>query len=166
MHALELSLLKLITQGLIYLGKHRDPGKTANHLSGESENLEGESYPKPPPFPVNNTELEPLGEVWSFPGGSVVRNPPANAGDTRNTGSIPGLGRASGEGNGNPLQSSCLENPHGQRNLVGCSPWGHRVRHDKAGIVTHHPMPWTSSSLNQGLLDLFLLLLQCRSWSW
>ena len=43
-----------------------------------------------------------------FPGGSAVKNLPANAGDT---GSIPGLGRSPGEGNGNPLQYSCLENP-------------------------------------------------------
>ena len=43
-----------------------------------------------------------------FPGGSVVKNPPANAGDV---GSIPGLGRSPGDGNGNPLQYSCLGNP-------------------------------------------------------
>jgi len=43
-----------------------------------------------------------------FPGGSMVKNLPANAGDT---GSIPGLGRYPGEGNGNPLQYSCLGNP-------------------------------------------------------
>ena len=41
----------------------------------------------------------------------MVKNPPANAGDTRDMGSIPGLGRAPREGNGNPLQYSCLENP-------------------------------------------------------
>ena len=41
----------------------------------------------------------------------MVKNPPANAGDIRHTGSIPGLGRSLGEGNGNPLQYSCLENP-------------------------------------------------------
>ena len=41
----------------------------------------------------------------------VVKNPSANAGDTRNTSSIPGSGRSPGEGNGNPLQYSCLENP-------------------------------------------------------
>ena len=41
----------------------------------------------------------------------VVRNLPANAGDIRDTGSIPGSGRSPGEGNGNPLQYSCLENP-------------------------------------------------------
>ena len=40
----------------------------------------------------------------------VVKNPPANAGDIRDTGSIPGSGRSPGEGNGNPLQYSCLEN--------------------------------------------------------
>ena len=41
----------------------------------------------------------------------VVKNPPANAGDIRDVGSIPGSGRSSGEGNGNPLQYSCLESP-------------------------------------------------------
>ena len=41
----------------------------------------------------------------------VVKNPPANAGDIRDTGSIPGSGRSPGGGHGNPLQYSCLENP-------------------------------------------------------
>ena len=40
----------------------------------------------------------------------VLKNPPANAGDTRDLGSIPGVGRSPGVGNGNPLQYSCLEN--------------------------------------------------------
>ena len=39
---------------------------------------------------------------------------------------IPGSGRSPGEGNGNPLQYSCLENPHGQRGLAGYSPWGRK----------------------------------------
>ena len=47
-----------------------------------------------------------VGEGY-FPGGSVVKNPPANAGDM---GSISGLGISPGEGNGNPLQYSCLKN--------------------------------------------------------
>ena len=55
----------------------------------------------------------------------VVRNPPANAGDLRDMGSIPGSGRSPGERNGYSLQYSCLKNPHGQRSLEGCSPWGH-----------------------------------------
>ena len=46
-----------------------------------------------------------------FPGGSAVENLPANAGDV---GSIPKLGRSSGEGNGNPLQCSCMGNPMDQ----------------------------------------------------
>ena len=45
-----------------------------------------------------------------FPGGVVVKNPPANAGDTRDLGLSPGLGRSPGKGNGNPLQYSCLKN--------------------------------------------------------
>ena len=45
----------------------------------------------------------------------VVKNPPAGAGDTRDTGSIPGSGRSPGIGNGNPLQYSCLENSMDRR---------------------------------------------------
>ena len=41
----------------------------------------------------------------------VVKNVPASAGDVRDTGSIPGSGRSPGEGNGSPIQCSCLENP-------------------------------------------------------
>ena len=56
-----------------------------------------------------------------FPGGSDGKKSACNAGDL---GSIPGLGRSPGGGHGNPLQSSCLEKPHGQRGLVGYSPQG------------------------------------------
>ena len=64
--------------------------------------------------------------IWASQVALVVKNPPANAGDVRDLGSIPGLGRPPGGGHGNPLQYSCLENPHGQRSLAGYSPWGHR----------------------------------------
>ena len=56
----------------------------------------------------------------------VVKNPPANAGDIRDMGSIPGLGRYHGREHSNPLQYSCLDNPHEQRSLAGCSPWDHK----------------------------------------
>ena len=46
-----------------------------------------------------------------FPGSSVIKNPPANAGGPGGADSIPGLGRYPGRGNGNPLPYSCLENP-------------------------------------------------------
>ena len=56
----------------------------------------------------------------------AVRNSLGNARDVRGMGSIPDLGRSSGGRHGNPLQYSCLENPHGQRSLAGHSPWGHK----------------------------------------
>ena len=56
----------------------------------------------------------------------MVKNPPAKAGDTVDMSLILGLGRSPGGGNDNPLQYSCLENPHGQRSLMGYSPWGHK----------------------------------------
>ena len=49
--------------------------------------------------------------VQGFPGGTVVKNLPANAGNTGELGSIPGSGRYPEEGSGNPVQCSCLENP-------------------------------------------------------
>ena len=52
--------------------------------------------------------------TWGFPGGSVVKNPPANAGDTRDADVISESGRSPGEGDGNPLQYSCLKNPMGR----------------------------------------------------
>ena len=48
-------------------------------------------------------------------GGAVVKNPPANAGDTKDGGSIPGWGRSPRVGNGNPLQYSCLGNPMAEK---------------------------------------------------
>ena len=51
-----------------------------------------------------------LKEVKVFPSGSMVKNLPTNAGDERDRGLVPGSGRSPGEGNGNPLQYSCLEN--------------------------------------------------------
>ena len=48
--------------------------------------------------------------LWGFTGGTVVKNLPASAEDIRESGSIPGLGGSPGEGNGNPLHYSCLEN--------------------------------------------------------
>ena len=58
---------------------------------------------------------------------------------------VSSLGRegSPGERNGNPLQHSCLENPHGQRSLVGYSPWG-RKESDRTEATLHiHPYPHT-----------------------
>ena len=56
----------------------------------------------------------------------MVNNLSANAEDIRDMGLIPGSGRSFGGGHGNPLQYSCLENPHGQRSLAGYSPWSRK----------------------------------------
>ena len=59
---------------------------------------------------IVNLLIEASIHMRGFPGGAVVKTPPANIGDVRDTGLIPGLGRSPGEGNGSPLQYSCLEN--------------------------------------------------------
>ena len=69
-----------------------------------------------------------------FPGGSDGKESTCNAGDL---GSIPGLGRFPGGGHGNPLQYSCLENPHEQRSLVGYSPWGPKDLDTTEQVSTH-----------------------------
>ena len=58
-----------------------------------------------------------------FPDGSDGKESAHNVGDL---GSIPGSGRSPGGGHGNPLQYSCLKNPHGQWSLAGYSPLGHK----------------------------------------
>ena len=73
-----------------------------------------------------------------FPSGSDGTECASNAGDL---GSIPGLGRCPGEGNGYPLQYSCLENP------MGYSPWGHKqtrlsITHHHQGKKRPGPSPW------------------------
>ena len=56
----------------------------------------------------------------------VIENASAKAGYITDDGLIPGSGRSPREGHGNPLQYTCLENPHGQRSLVGYSSWDHK----------------------------------------
>ena len=59
--------------------------------------------------------------TWESPVAQMIKNPPAMQ-KIRNLGSIPGLGRSAGGGRGNPLQDSCVQNPHGQRSLAGYGP--------------------------------------------
>ena len=69
------------------------------------------------------SELITVLKSESFPGGSDGKESACNAGDT---GSIRGSERSPGEGNGNPLQYSCLENSIEKRSLVSFSPRGHK----------------------------------------
>ena len=73
-----------------------------------------------------------------------------NVGDR---GSIPGSRRSPGEGNGNPLQYSCLENPHGQRSLAGYSPWG-REESDTTGRLHVHIQDELGQKSGPNLLPL------------
>ena len=72
----------------------------------------------------------------SFSDGSDGEESACNVGDP---GLIPGLGRSPGEGNGNPLQYTCLENTHEQKSLLGYSPWGHKEWNmtERLSICTH-----------------------------
>ena len=71
-----------------------------------------------------------LPETWALQVGLVVKNPPVNAGDTGDMGSIPGSGRSIGEGNGNSLQYSCLGNPMDRGAWQATVHVVSRVRHD------------------------------------
>ena len=64
-------------------------------------------------------------------GGSAVKTLPDNAGDTRDVGSTPGSGKSPGEGNGNPLQCSCLDIPWTEEPSRLQSMGSQRVRHDR-----------------------------------
>ena len=81
-----------------------------------------------------------------FPGGLDGKASAYSAGDL---GSIPGSGRSPGEGNGNPLQYFCLENPHGQRSLADDNLWGHKESNMTEQLSTHAlstyyvPGPWS-----------------------
>ena len=69
----------------------------------------------------------------------MVRNLPANTGYTRDVGSIPGLGRSPGGGQGNPLQYSCLENPMDRRAWRAIQSLGsQRVGHDCSNLASAH----------------------------
>ena len=67
---------------------------------------------------------------------TVVKNPPANVREARDTGLTPGLGRCAGRGNSNPLQYSCLEN-YTTEDLVGYSPWEHKESDTTEQLSTH-----------------------------
>ena len=82
----------------------------------------------------------------------MVKESSCNAGDL---GSIPGSGRSPGEGNGNPLQYSCLENPHGQMSLASYSPWGRK----ELDMTTFHIFHFPEYTEGPGQLELDLPLL-------
>ena len=96
--------------------------RSKGHLKWEPENVSGHSKCVSLPchledlfYPRISSLLGLLAKIKCSMGASqvalVVKNPPANAGDARDVGSIPGWGKYFGGGHGNPLQCSCLRNP-------------------------------------------------------
>ena len=84
----------------------------------------------------------------------MIKNPPANAGHVRDVGSIPGLGRSPGGGQGIPLQYSCLENPMDRGACF--TPWGH-MELDMTE-VTHACPSWRKQNIIQYTDKLYGLL--------
>ena len=82
-----------------------------------------------------------------FPGSSDGKESACNAGDL---GLIPESWRFPGGGHVNPLQYSSLENPHGQRSLVGYSPWGHKESDTTERLSTQHMVPGNHHRLKRG----------------
>ena len=76
----------------------------------------------------------------------MVKNPPVNAVDVRDMGSIPGSGRSPGGRQRSPLQYSCLENPQGQRSLAGYSPRG-RKESNTTEVTQRTHMPYGGETL-------------------
>ena len=90
-------------------------------------------------FP-NRNFLLPTSLSWASQVALMVKSPSASAGDIRNAGSIPGLGRSPGGGHGSPFQYSCLENPM-DRGTNGLQSTGsHRVGHDWSDVAHMHTL--------------------------
>ena len=98
--------------------------------------------------------------LLGFPGGSVSIESTCNAGDLD---SIPGLGRSPGGRHGNAPQYTCLENPQGERGLVGCSPWGHKESDmTEQQSTTHHII--VSDAVNCLLFQTLKVLVKLNWW--
>ena len=117
-------------------------GNFRHHTQASMDALSGQQGHPGPPSESSIAWLGPTSSL-GFPGGLVVKNPPANAGDTGDMSWTSGLGRSSGGGHGNLLQYFCVRNPHGQRSLAGYSPWGCKESDTTEHTHTHtHSLPF------------------------
>ena len=97
-----------------------------------------------PFFPLKIRQLY----TWGFPGGTVVKNPPVSAGDTRGTGSIPGSGKIPWSRKWQPTPVLLPGKFHVQRSLVGYSPCGHKELYTTECVHTHtHTHTHTHASI-------------------
>ena len=150
-----LTCIKLFQLRYLVVGHHRLNGHKFEQTPGDSEG-QGSlvHFSSWGPRVAHDWATEQQYLIIGFPGGLVVKNLPANAGDTRDVGLIPGSGRSPRGGNGNLLQSSCLQNSL-DRSLVGYSTGGHN---ESAHIehISHHYWKWKR--------ELYFLLDFCLVW--
>ena len=99
---------KLLTKTVWQYTKLKHPSRFTSHLTAVSSTVILRTLLA---SEKGSSMLLSVSLIRDFPGGTTVENPPANAGDARDAGSVPGLGRLTGGGNGNPLQYSCLGSP-------------------------------------------------------
>ena len=107
--------------------------------------------------------------MWTSQVVLVIKNLPANAGDTRDVGLVPGSGRSLGEGNGNPLQYSCLKNSMDRGPLLA-TVHGVAKSQTQLNMHAHTPsfQPWSLLLGHQRLCPALCFSLQtygCRHWS-
>ena len=96
-----------------------------------------------------------------FPGGSAGKESACSAGDL---GSIPGSGRSPGGGHGNPLQYSCLENPFGERSMMGYSPRGCKESDTMEWLSTSGLILWETEYWHQKVGTQVLTLSMIGTW--
>ena len=95
--------------------------------------------------------------ILDFSGSSVVKDLPASVGDVKDSGSIPESGRSPKEGNGNPLQHSCLENSMGRGAWQATVRESQRIKHDLARMNSIYM--W-SSTVIEHFIPIFLVPLE------
>ena len=87
--------------------------------------------------------------IWASQTVLVAKNPPANAGEVRDSDSVPGLGRSPGEGNGSPLLYSCLENPMDRGARQATVHWITELKLTEFEVLVGHPCRKGCTELSQ-----------------
>ena len=123
----------------------------SQHKTGQDLWIRSGTSAQPGSLPLTLLGPQPTYPVGWAEGALVVKNPPANAADTRDLVLIPGSGRSPGEGNGNPLQYSCLANPMDRGAWQVTSPWGL-----KESDATGHLSAVCHCAEPEGLVSSFL----------
>ena len=142
---------------------HYQKGKTPHYFLSQVQTYQLEKY-----FFRNTQE-----RTWASQVALVVKNPPANAGNIRDAGLIPGWGRSPGIEQSNLFQYSCLENSiHGQRSLESYSPQGHKesdtteVTQQADKSINRLEVSILFTAICKASSDSHFASLHCFFWGW